>query len=71
VLASLNHPNIAAIYDLQEADDTRFTYDIIPDAKDFVVMLPKSRTETDQAPPEQINITLNWFEELKQRVPVH
>src|SRR5262249_61985535 len=24
VLASLNHPNIAAIYDLQEATDTRF-----------------------------------------------
>src|SRR5215510_3862234 len=24
VLASLNHPNIAAIYDLQEANDTRF-----------------------------------------------
>ena len=24
MLASLNHPNIAAIYDLQEANDTRF-----------------------------------------------
>src|SRR6516162_4662189 len=24
VLASLNHPNIAAIYDLQEVNDTRF-----------------------------------------------
>src|SRR5215467_11150822 len=24
VLASLNHPNIAAIYDLQEINDTRF-----------------------------------------------
>src|SRR6266568_2971557 len=24
VLASLNHPNIGAIYDLQEANDTRF-----------------------------------------------
>src|SRR5439155_2502763 len=24
VLASLNHPNIAAIYDLQQANDTRF-----------------------------------------------
>jgi Tol biopolymer transport system component len=47
------------------------SYDITPDGKDFVVMLPKSRAETDQAPPEQINITLNWFEELKQRVPVH
>jgi hypothetical protein len=22
------------------------------------------------APPEQINITLNWFDELKQHVPV-
>ncbi len=23
-----------------------------------------------KAPPEQLNITLNWFEELKQRVPI-
>jgi hypothetical protein len=33
-------------------------------------MYPKAEPETGKAPPEQINITLNWFEELKQRVPV-
>ena len=27
-------------------------------------------TEDEQAPPDQINIILNWFEELKERVPV-
>lgn len=24
---------------------------------------------TDQAPPNQINVVLNWFEELKQKAP--
>ena len=48
------------------------SYDITPDGKYFVVMLPKAQTDRDKAPPGQINITLtlNWFEELKQRVPV-
>ena len=45
-------------------------YDISPDGKYFVIMLPKAQPDTGKAPPEQINITLNWFEELKQRVPV-
>ena len=45
-------------------------YDIAPDGKYFVVMLPKTPADQSKAPPDQINITLNWFEELKQRVPV-
>ena len=48
----------------------RLTFDAAQDGKYFVVMLPKAQTDRDKAPPEQINITLNWFEELKQRVPV-
>jgi Tol biopolymer transport system component len=43
-------------------------YDITPDGKQFLVMLPPSETEAGgirQA--QQINVTLNWFEELKQR----
>jgi serine/threonine-protein kinase len=47
------------------------TYDISPDGKYFVVLLPKAQPDTSKAPREQINITLNWFDELKQRVPVH
>ena len=45
-------------------------YDNTPDGKCFVVIFPKSEAEAGKAPPEQLNITLNWFEELKQRVPV-
>src|SRR5262249_45005341 len=39
-------------------------YDITPDGKSFIVMVPKSQSESDKAPP-QINISLNWFQELK------
>jgi hypothetical protein len=45
-------------------------YDITPDGKSFVVMIPKSQPDAGKVSPEQINITLNWFEELKQRAPV-
>jgi Tol biopolymer transport system component len=44
-------------------------YDITPDGK-FIVMVPRSQSDSDKAAPEQINISLNWIEELKQRVPV-
>ena len=44
-------------------------YDITPDGKRFVVLVQKAQTTSDKAPGEQINVTLNWFEELKQRVP--
>jgi len=47
-------------------------YDITPDGKYFVTVFPGSQANGgDKAPFERINITLNWFEELKQRVPVH
>jgi Tol biopolymer transport system component len=46
------------------------SYDITPDGKYFVVIVPKSQATPDKAPAEQINVTLNWFEELKQRVAV-
>jgi len=30
----------------------------------------QSQADPSKAPPDQINITLNWFGELQQRVPV-
>ena len=47
-------------------------YDIHPDGKRFIMM--KSAGGTDDASttgiPRKINIVLNWFEELKQKVPM-
>jgi len=41
-------------------------YDISPDGKRFL-MMKEVETAQDQS---QINVVLNWFEELKERVPV-
>jgi serine/threonine-protein kinase len=40
-------------------------YDVSPDGQRFLMLKP---TEQAQA-PTQINVVLNWFEELKRRVP--
>ncbi len=46
-------------------------YDISPDGKYFVVILQRrSQVASDTAAPEPINIVLNWFRELQERVPV-
>ena len=41
-------------------------YDIAPDGR-FLML---SSQTTEDAPPLQINVVINWFEELKERVPV-
>jgi Tol biopolymer transport system component/predicted Ser/Thr protein kinase len=41
-------------------------YDISPDGQRFLMLKP---IEQAQAAPTQINVVLNWFEELKRRVP--
>jgi Tol biopolymer transport system component len=40
-------------------------YDVSPDGQRFLMLKP---SETEQA-PTQITVVLNWFEELKRRVP--
>ncbi len=45
-------------------------FDLMPDGKHFLVVLPEGAgTPARQAPP-QINVVLNWFEELKAKAPV-
>jgi serine/threonine-protein kinase len=41
-------------------------YDVSPDGQRFLMLKPVEQTETA---PTQINVVLNWFEELKQKVP--
>jgi Tol biopolymer transport system component len=42
------------------------TWDASLDGQRFVMLKP---VRQEQAPPTQINVVLNWFEELKQKVP--
>ncbi len=45
-------------------------YDITPDGERFLMVFPADQTDGEEPPRLQINIVLNWFEELKERVPV-
>jgi Tol biopolymer transport system component len=45
------------------------SFDVTPDGERFLVVLPPEQTNSD-ATQLQINIVQNWFEELKERVPV-
>ena len=49
-------------------------YDVHPDGERFLMMLPDSSTDQEStqetAAHQKIIIVQNWFEELKQRVPV-
>ncbi len=41
-------------------------YDVSPDGQRFLMLKPTEQ----EAAPTQINVVLNWFEELKKKVPV-
>jgi serine/threonine-protein kinase len=45
-------------------------WDIHPDGKRFLMMKATAATDAAGGQQPKINIVLNWFEELKQRVPV-
>jgi hypothetical protein len=41
-------------------------YDVSPDGQHFLMLKP---TVSPQAAPTEINVVLNWFKELKEKVP--
>jgi len=48
-------------------------WDIHPNGQKFLMIKPPASTDaapTGAAPQPKINVVVNWFEELKQRVPV-
>jgi len=47
-------------------------WDISPDGKKFLMIKPSTvaGSESTSATPRKINIVVNWFEYLKERVPV-
>ena len=45
-------------------------WDISPDGKRFLMMKESEPTVFGSGGPRRINVVVNWFEELKQRVPI-
>ena len=45
-------------------------YDVMPDGQQFLITIPVDQSDSGEPARPQINIVLNWFEELKERVPV-
>jgi hypothetical protein len=46
-------------------------YDITPDDEKILMMFPKGVTDSSGTAPQRIHVVLNWFEELKERVPTN
>ena len=46
-------------------------YDITPDGKKLLMVFPEPATASSAPPPQRIHVVLNWFEEVKARVPVN
>jgi serine/threonine protein kinase/Tol biopolymer transport system component len=46
------------------------TYDVVPEANRFIGVVSEAGQKGDGPATSEIQIVLNWFEELKQRVPV-
>jgi len=45
-------------------------YDMSPDGERLLMVFSADQPDSDEPARPQINIVLNWFEELKERVPV-
>ena len=41
-------------------------YDVAPDGKRFLIVKPET---AQKAQPDQVNVVVNWFEELRRRAP--
>ena len=46
------------------------SFDITADRQSVLVVLPAEQTGGDEVPQPQLHVVLNWFEELKERIPV-
>jgi len=45
-------------------------YDITPDSQRFLMIFPHGGMDSTEIATLRINVVLNWFEELEERVPV-
>ena len=69
VLAQLGAGGMGEVYKARRVSSEMRAYDILPDGR-FVGLIEPSETESSAgASSAQMRVVLNWFEELKTRVP--
>ena len=67
---SFGQPSPLPFPQVTQTDPGLRNFDITPDRRQFLI-LPFGNSAAGPTPaPAQINVVLNWFEDLKQRVPV-
>ncbi len=59
-------PRMLFLGPYERSPATSPNYDVSPDGQRFLMLKP---VDTGESAPTQINVVLNWFEELKRRVP--
>jgi hypothetical protein len=52
-----------------ETNRDRGGFDVMPDNQHFVVLMPVSELEPRALTAEPFVVTMNWFEDLKERAP--
>jgi hypothetical protein len=68
--SALSFSNSKTVISRQNGGSTAMRpYDVSPDGKQFLIMLPDG-TDTPGARQTEMHIVLNWFTELQQHVPV-
>ena len=58
-----------AILFLRAAPNSERPFDISRDGQHFLGLIDAAQTQSGAPAAEQIQVVLNWFEELKARVP--
>ena len=66
---TFGNPVPLAIKGFAQSVCCRRDYDITPDGKQFIVILPPGAATNEAPQTLQIQVVLNWFEELKRLVP--
>lgn len=61
--------NPTRLFELVEDTGGGWPYDVTPDGRQFIVLIRPGDADPEAASNPEIRVTLNWFEELRQRVP--
>jgi serine/threonine-protein kinase len=67
---SSSQPVELSLPDILESQAVIRDFDLMPDGKRLLVILPEGMAGRPTAPPSEINVVLNWFNELKRSVPI-